>query len=864
MTSSPHFDLARISQGLPVGSRRQELSSALRPAGARLVVQAPPGSGKTTVVPAVVANQVEGTVLVTQPRRIAARAAARRLAQLDSSPMGAHVGFTVRGESTVRPGTKVEFVTTGVLVNRLLRTPDLPGVGAVVLDEVHERRLDTDLAFAMLHDIGQLRDELVLVAMSATLDSQHWAGLLGGSAPADVVDIPGELYPLDIVWRPAPGGAPSSRGHLSREFAAHLAHVTVEAFEQDPQGSALVFVPGARDVADLVLATFVPGVEVLGLHGSMDARAQDHVLRGGPKPRIIVSTALAESSLTVPGVRLVVDAGLSREPRMDAGRGVSGLVTVRESRASAEQRAGRAARLGPGRAVRCFSRDSWARMDEHATPEAQVAELSPTVLTLACWGSARGSGMAWPDPLPGDALDRAVATLQGLGALDEDERPTDLGRRLSLVPTEPRLARALLAGGPEIGTRRTAQIVAMLDADERAPGGDLSKLWSLLARGHGPASGRWRHESTRLGRIADTALREEGDEHGAHRRDADGLRAHGTTPDDATALGLVAALARPEWIARRREPGSRSFLTASGTGAELPRESTLGSAQWLAVTELSRVASGPQSSGTLIRAAAVLDEELALQAGEKLLGSTEVFGWDPGSGRVQGRRESRLGAILLTSTPIRPTPTQARPVLLAELAARGLGLDEPGPLRWSPAALALRARLGFLHSQLGPGWPDMRAEALLANAERLLAGRAGTTGSSYHIDLTAALHALLDWHQRAELDRLAPPRLTVASGSAVPVRYPDPDEPHGRPALSVKLQECFGMRESPRIGGVPVVMELLSPARRPLAITDDLSSFWSGAYQQVRAENRARYAKHPWPADPLSAPPRRGTTRSGR
>lgn len=864
MSRFPVFDLARVSQGLPVGNRREELAAALDRKGARLVVQAPPGSGKTTVVPAVVANQVSGTVLVTQPRRIAARAAARRLAQLDASPVGARVGFTVRGESAVRASTKVEFVTTGVLLNRLLRTPDLPGVGAVVLDEVHERRLDTDLAFAMLHDLTQLRDDLDLIAMSATLDSRHWADLLGDSGPADVLDIPGEPHPLEIVWRPGRAGPPSSRGHLSRDFAAHLARVTVAAFEESTRGSALVFVPGARDVADLVATIRLPGVQVLGLSGSMDAREQDVVLNGSTARRIIVSTALAESSLTVPGVRLVVDAGLSREPRVDAGRGVSGLVTVRESRASAEQRAGRAARLGPGRAVRCFSRDSWARMSEHVTPEARVADLSSTVLALACWGSTRGSDMSWPDPLPTDALDRAVETLRALGALDADERVTDLGRTLALIPTDPRLARALLAASPIIGTRRTAQIVAVLDADERAPGGDLATLWTWLAHGRGPAAGRWQHESARLVRLADKALRDVGEPHRSRRRRGEKPGGATHTPDDANALGLVCALARPDWIARRREPGSRSYLTASGTGAELVRESTLGSPQWLAVTELSRVASGPQSSGALIRAAAVLDEEQALQAGEKLLHSTDEFSWDPASGRVQGRRERRLGAIGLTSTPIRPQPAQVRRVLLAELASRGLGLDEPGPLRWSPAARELRARLGFLHARLGADWPDVRAPALLADAERFLAGQLGSTESSYRLDLTAALRNLLDWRQRSELDRLAPPRLTVASGSAIPVSYPDPDLPDGRPILAVKLQECFGMRQSPRLAGVPVVMELLSPARRPLAITDDLSSFWAGAYQQVRAQNRARYAKHPWPADPLSAAPRRGTTRSGR
>lgn len=874
------FDLVRIAQGLPVGAHTDELAAALGAPGVRLVVQSPPGSGKTTLVPAVVANRVNGKVLVTEPRRVAARAAARRLAQLDGSPLGARIGFTVRGESSVRASTTVEFLTTGVLVNRLLRSPDLPGVGAVVLDEVHERRLDTDLAFAMLHDILQLRGDLTVVAMSATLDPGVWAELLGDSAPAQVIDIPGEAYPLEISWRPPAAGAtmgtrppaagaPTSHGHLTSEFAAHLARVSTEAFEESGVGSALVFVPGARDVDDLVTRVRLPGVEILGLYGAMDARAQDGVLRGGAGRRIIVSTALAESSLTVPDVRLVVDAGLSREPRLDAGRGVSGLVTVRESRASAQQRAGRAARLGPGRAVRCFSRDSWARMAEQATAEADVADLSSVVLTLACWGSARGQGMSWPDPLPADGLDRAIAELQQIGALDAGERATELGRRLALIPAEPRLARALLAGAERAGAGRAARIVAMLNADERVPGGDLAALWTLLGRGRDPASSRWRHESARLENLAGPGNPASPAPTGPAPTGPDPVDPVAIDTetseelDDARAVGLVSALARPGWIARRRAPGSSSYLTASGTGAELPHGSVLGCPEWLAVTQLRVVTGGSRGSGTLICAAAAIDEGLALHAGEQLLTTVDEFGWDEDSGRVQGRRRRLLGAIELSSTPIRPDGRQVRAQILARIGSQGLGLTRRGPLHWSPAALELRARLGFLHAHLGGTWPDVREPALIDAADRLVAGPLTATSSSYRIDLVAGLRGLLDWRRLGELDRLAPPRLTVASGSSVPVRYPDPDMPDGRPALAVKLQECFGMTKSPAICGVPVVMELLSPARRPLAITDDLSSFWVGAYQQVRSENRARYAKHPWPADPLTAPARRGTTRSG-
>lgn len=862
------FDLDRIAAGLPVGGRLDELAAALTAPDARLVVQAPPGSGKTTVVPPLAAHHHAGRVVVTQPRRIAARAAAHRLAELSGTALGREVGFTVRGESRRSDATRVEFVTTGVLVNRVLRDPELAGVGTVILDEVHERRLDTDLAFAMVHDVADLRDDLALIAMSATLDAQRWASLLGTGTPAPVVDVPGALFPLSVEWAPPPSGVlPTYGGHLDNAFAAHLARVTAATLAQHhaadgAPASALVFVPGARDVDQLIgLLRHEPGlagdIEVAGLYGSMAAREQDAVLRGGGRPRVIVSTAVAESSLTVPGVRIVVDAGLSREPRLDATRGVTGLVTVRESRASADQRAGRAARLGPGVAVRCFARDEWAGMSAEATAEASVSDLAGAALTLACWGSARGQGMTLPDPLPSDALDRAIATLRGLGALDARERPTALGRRLSTLPLDPRLGRALLVGAARIGPSRAGKVMAMLASDERVPDGDLMVQWRALSSGRSPAARRWRHEATRLERMA---------------RGSDGRpgSASGAPLSDQAAVGLLAALARPDWIARRREPGGRAYLTASGTGVDLLRESSLVHSEWLAISELTRLdtRTGParaaQASGSLVRAATALGEQTALDAGADLLDEQDTATWDPATGRVQTRRQRALGAIVLSSTPVRTRAAAAAGAALAALPQVGLGIDEPGLLRWSDGAVGLRNRLAFLHSVDASAWPDVSQPALVARADTWLARPLHTTGSTFDVDVTTALRTLLDWRQLAELDRAAPERLPVPTGSQVRVRYPSPESGEQKPVLAVKLQECFGMRTTPRVSGVPVLMELLSPARRPLAITDDLESFWVNVYPQVRAENRRRYAKHPWPEDPLTAPPRRGTTRSGR
>ena len=410
-------DLARVGAGHPVAAYRDEITMVLH--RGRAIIIAPPGTGKTTFVPPLVASRCSGRVIVTQPRRVAARAAARRLATLTGTHPGEFASHTVRGESTMTRDTKVEFVTTGVLLRRLLNDPDLTGVDAVILDEIHERHLDADLVVAMVCEVAQLRDDLIIVAMSATVDSSGWATLLGGAEPAPVVEVASALHELEVEWAPAAGTAVESWG-VSREFLGHLGTVTVNALNHHTEGSALVFVPGAREVdhvvTDLRSRLSETCIEVVGLSGSMSTREQDHALSDpGNVRRVIVSTAAAESSLTVPGVRLVVDSGLSREPRLDRGRDMTGLVTVRESRASAVQRAGRAARLGPGVAVRCLCAQDWAAMDADPAPEVDHADLVAPLLSLAMWGSPRGEGMALPTPLPQDRVAAAEAELRDLG-----------------------------------------------------------------------------------------------------------------------------------------------------------------------------------------------------------------------------------------------------------------------------------------------------------------------------------------------------------------------------------------------------------------------------------------------------------------
>ncbi|GAA5199652.1 ATP-dependent helicase HrpB [Arthrobacter gyeryongensis] len=879
------FDLDTIGAGLVFGESLGELAKALGAGGTAgtAVVQAPPGTGKTTLVPPLLANialadipagaaagKERPRVIVTQPRRVAARSAARRLAALDGSRLGERVGYTVRGESQTVPGTIIEFVTPGILLRRLLADPGLETASAVILDEVHERGLETDLLLGMLIEVRELRDDLTLVAMSATLDAPRFAALIGGigegtdgkhdgGRPAPVVDCPSALHPLTVDWAPAAGPRLDGRG-VTRAFLNHVAETATASYSDtlaaNPDVDALVFVPGAWEVSYVAsrlragLAARVPGAEVLELHGQASPAEQDRAVSGrepGGSPRIIVSTALAESSLTVPGVRLVIDSGLSRELRRDANRGMSGLVTVSCSRASAEQRAGRAARQGPGRVVRCYEQKAYGAAPAHPTPEIAAADLTGAALVLACWGSPGGRGLALPDAPPQAAMDDAIEVLRELGAIEPDGLATDVGKTLARIPADPRLARALLDGAAAVGHRAAAEAVALVAGDQRAPGADLTRLLATLRTSKDPGARRWAEDVRRMEAIA----RQEGPAVGPSRTASPGLS---SPASPAEALGFVVALAFPDRVARRVPgTGAERYLLTSGTRAGLPAGSPLTGHEWLAVAEVSR-AEGRDAAGTgaVIRSAAPLAADAAEAAASHLLGDAVQAEFK--QGRVTARQERRLGAILLSSTPVRPSIDDGRVAVAHALAKEGLGT-----IGWSPAADALRRRLALLHRELGDPWPDVSEPALLARLERwlapeleALAGGAATSG----IDLAEPLRRLLPWPEAARLGELVPEWLEVPSGSRVRIDYPDAADDDGRPVVAVKLQECFGWAATPRLvgGRVPVLFHLLSPARRPLAVTDDLASFWSGPYAQVRAEMRGRYPKHPWPEDPWTAP----------
>ncbi|MDA5282170.1 ATP-dependent helicase HrpB [Streptomyces sp. Isolate_45] len=824
---------------LPVREALPALVSALDADGTA-VLCAPPGTGKTTLVPLVLAGLVGGgprrRVVVAEPRRIAARAAARRMAWLLGERPGGSVGFTVRGERVVGPGTVVEVVTTGVLLQRLQRDQELAGTDVVVLDECHERHLDADTVAAFLLDVrATLRPELRLVAASATTDAAGWARLLGD---APVVEAAGIAYPVETVW--APPARPVRPPHGMRVDPAQLAHVAsvVRRALAERSGDVLCFLPGVGEIARVAGQLGGVDAEVLQVHGRAPAAVQDAALTAADHRRVILSTSVAESSLTVPGVRVVVDSGLAREPRVDHARGLGALTTVRASRASGRQRAGRAGREAPGVVYRCWERAEDSRLPPFPSPEIRIADLAQFALQAACWGDPDASGLALLDPPPAGAMAAAREVLLAVGAVDDSGRPAARGLRMARLGLHPRLARALLDGAAALGTRRAAELVALLSEEPpREYGDDLAAAWRAARRGGDGYAARWRAECRRLERAA-----------GAPDAAGKDAPVRAVLSDDGAA-GLVAALAFPERVAAAK--GGGAFLMASGTGAEVGDGSVLRGAPWLAVAVADRAA---HATSARVRLAAVIDEETARAACGHLLGAGDEVRWEAGD--VVARSVERLGAIELTVRPLRaPGPDLVRAALLDGLAAEGLGL-----LRWSEDARALRARLGFLHRALGGGWPDVADDAvLLERADDWLEpelSRARRRADLGRIDAGQALKRLLPWAtgEAGRLDELAPERLPVPSGSRIRVDYSGE-----QPVLAVKLQELFGLAETPRVAGVPVLVHLLSPAGRPAAVTADLASFWQGGYRAVRAELRGRYPKHPWPEDPATAEPTRHT-----
>lgn len=839
---------------LPVAEALPALHTALTERGTA-VLHAPPGTGKTTLVPLSLAGLLDGSparsVLVAEPRRMAARSAARRMAWLLGEEPGGRVGFTVRGEREVSGRTRVEVVTTGVLLQRLQRDPELPGVDVVLIDECHERHLDADAAVAFLVDVRSvLRPELRLLVASATQDGKAWAGLLAAQEDGPetpVVHGGGAGHRVEVRHRPPPRGVRPPHGmRVDPALLRHVAATVRESLESVPEGDVLCFLPGAAEigrVARLLEEGQGLPAEVLRLHGRAPASTQDAVLRGrapgdgGPR-RVILSTSVAESSLTVPGVRAVVDAGLAREPRTDHARGLGSLTTVRVSQAGAAQRAGRAGREAPGVVFRCWAEGEDAARPRWPSPEIAVADLTGFALQAACWGAPGAGGLALLDAPPPGAMAAAGDVLAAVGAVDGAGQPTERGRRMARMGVHPRLARALLDGSALVGGELASEVVALLSEEPpREYGDDVAEALRAARRGRDAYGARWRGEARRL-RAACASVGEAPAAASSPRRGG------------AEGVGLVVALAHPERVAAHR--GDGAYLMASGTRARCADASGLRGAPWLAVATADRPAG---SASARVRLAAVLDEETAREAAAALRTVRQEVRWDEGRGCVIAREVVSLGAVEVEERPLSaPGSERVRAAVLEGLREQG-----PGVLKWTREAESLRQRMAFLHRVLGAPWPSVSDDALLERADEWL-GDATTRAEFARIDAGRVLAGLLPWAagDAARLEELAPERVEVPSGSRVRIDYSGE-----QPVLAAKLQELFGWREAPRLAGgrVPLLVHLLSPAGRPAAVTADLASFWQDGYRSVRAELRGRYPKHPWPEDPADAEATRHTNR---
>ena len=844
---------------LPVTRALGDIAAATRP-GSCAVVTAPPGTGKTTLLPPAVAVTLaeagtNGRVLITQPRRVAARAAARRIARLLGEKVGGQVGYSVRGDSRVSERTRVEMVTPGVALRRLQRDPELPGVSALIVDEFHERDLDTDLALAFALDArSALRDDLFVALTSATLEASRTVDFLRastGEEPA-LVDIPGDIFPLELRYAPPPRGVEAvgaignERVGVRREYLAHVAR-TVEETVASTEGSVLVFLPGVGEIETVRGNLRLGDVPVLTLHGQLSAAEQDRALSPATGRRVILSTSIAESALTVPGVSVVVDAGLAREPRFDAGRSLSSLVTVPAAIARLEQRAGRAARTGPGIAVRIMDSVDVARRPAQSAPGIATQDLTDARLQVASWGTPVEE-LALLDAPPAGTWEAAGQRLSSLGAIDEAGAATALGRTLASLPLDPPLGRALLASSGVLGASKAARFVALLSEDVRVPGADLGAWERRLGRGGASDAGvgkaqaaRVKETRARLERLARRLPASASDDALA----SVAAERHEKTRTREDELALTCALAYPEWIARRR-PGSMAYILAGGVGAELPQGSPLEGQEWLAVASIDRA---PASRHARILAAVPLSEEDALAAGGALLETHTQASIDKGA--LKATRTRALGAIPLASAPASSLSEEEATALVAEhLAARGLG-----DLGWGKEASSLRERMRVLHEVLGDPWPDVSDEALAGSAHEWLAPwakRLAQGGSLSSVSMLDALRSMLPWPQGARLDELAPEKMPIPAGGTRPI-----DWSGAHPVLTLRVQQAFGWTDTPRLvdGRVPLVLHLTDPAGRPAAVTSDLTSFWAGPYRDVRAQLRGRYPKHPWPEDPLHAEP---------
>ncbi|MCU0603799.1 MAG: ATP-dependent helicase HrpB [Desulfobacterales bacterium] len=833
---------------LPIDAVLDKLKLALR-SGLGAVLQAPPGAGKTTRVPLALLEEpwLEGRkIVMLEPRRLAARAAARHMAGLLGEPVGATVGYRVRMDTQVGPATRIEVVTEGVLTRMLQSDPGLAGVGLVIFDEFHERHLESDLGLALCLDLqGVLNPGLRLLVMSATLEPAPVAGLLGG---APVIACEGRQFPVETRYL----GRPSERA-----FEAAVAGAVVNAARNEA-GSLLVFLPGAAEIRRVhaMLASAGLGAEwiLAPLFGNLSKEEQDQAIAPAPQGRrkIVLATNIAETSLTIEGIRVVVDGGLMRTPCFDVRSGMARLVTVPVSRSAADQRRGRAGRTGPGVCHRLWTAEAHAALAERNRPEILQTDLAPLVLELALWGVADPAGLKWLDPPPEAACRQARALLESLGALDATGRATDRGRRMAALPLHPRLAHMVLEAQRHSLGADACLLAAVLSERDfvRFPAGeydsDLGLRLDIMAdqvEGRGREAGRFAVDRPALRRCLRVA---------EALRARLGLKPH---PRPQRAAGRLLSWAYPDRIGQRRPGAAGRFQLANGRGAFFPGLEPLSSADWIVAAELD----GERQEARIFLAAAC-DLQTIQEDFQSGLRREDTVQWDRRIQAVRVERALKLGALTLKSFPAADAdPMKIRAAMVSGIREAGLEC-----LPWTPGLRRWRERVLFLRRVMGEeSWPDVSDAALLAALEGWLGphldGITRLTGLK-GIDLGQALSGFLAWDQARRLDALAPTHIQVPTGSRIRVDYSGEV-----PVLAVRVQEMFGCTDTPRIAGgrQPVTLQLLSPAGRPVQVTRDLAGFWAGSYREVRKEMRGRYPKHPWPEDPLHAAPTRRAKKAG-
>ena len=816
------------SSPLPIDAALPELTAALRANNAAVLV-APPGAGKTTRVPLVLAaepwakrSEKPGRILVLEPRRLAARAAAERMAHNLGERVGETVGLRVRFGSKVSRRTRIEIVTEGIFTRLILDDPMLEGVAAVLFDEFHERSLDADLGLALARDAQQgLREDLKILVMSATIDGARVAALMGsavlGGAP--VIESQGKSFAVETRYV----------GRDARPIEPQVADTILHAMRAEP-GSLLAFLPGAAEIrrAQALLENRINDAttDIVPLYGALGGDEQARAIEPAPPGRrkIVLATSIAETSITIDGVRIVVDSGVARVPRYEPDVGVTRLETVRVSRAAADQRRGRAGRTEPGLCYRLWDEPQTAALEPFARPEILAADLSAFALDLAAWG-ADADKLAFLDPPPNAALAEAKALLTALGAIDADGRITEEGRQLRRLPLPPRLAR-MVVDAARLGEGMIAAEIAAL-ISERGLGGDdvdMRERLGALHRDRAPRARDARAMAQRWAAVVEAPLRRVKSE---------------------LSVGALIALAFPERIAKNRGGAAGAFVLANGRGANLDPASPLAREPFLAVAELA----GSAAQGRILSAAPITLGEIEARFADRITARQDIT-FDATSLSLRGRNSRRLGALVLGEQPVPVMPDENTANLLAESIA-ALGIER---LPWTKALAQWRDRVMFLRQSEGASWPDLSDAALAASAEAWLApALAGKTALAEFTadEFATALGEFLPWPLRRRLDAEAPVYFEAPTGSRVPIDYAG----DGGPKIAIRVQELFGLDRHPAIAGgkVPLAIELLSPAQRPVQTTRDLPGFWRGSYAAVRAEMRGRYPKHPWPDDPIAA-----------